>query len=41
VVKAKDKGIVNIFIDYKVGKDVVNNGEEVFNMFNDSRDKDY
>jgi hypothetical protein len=41
VVKARDKGIVSIFINYKVSKDVVNNGEEVFSIFNNSGDKDY
>jgi hypothetical protein len=41
VVKAKDKQAVSIIINYKGGKKVINNSKEVFNMFNNNKDKDY
>jgi hypothetical protein len=41
VVKAKDKGIISVFIDYEVSKDIINNSEEVFSAFDNSGDKDY
>jgi hypothetical protein len=41
VIKAKNKEAVNIVINYKGDKEVINNSKEVFNMFNNNKNKDY
>jgi hypothetical protein len=41
VIKAKDKQAVNIVINCKGNKKVINNSKKVFNTFNNSEDKDY
>jgi homoaconitase/3-isopropylmalate dehydratase large subunit len=41
VVKAKDKQAINVVINYKDGKKVINNSKEVFNTFDNNKDKDY
>jgi hypothetical protein len=41
VVKARDKEAISIVINYKNSKKVINNSKEVFNTFNNNKDKDY
>jgi hypothetical protein len=41
VVKARDKQAVSVVMNYKGGKEVINNSEEVFSAFNNNKDKDY
>jgi hypothetical protein len=41
VVKARDKQAVNVVINYKGDKEAINNNKKVFNVFNNSKDKDY
>jgi hypothetical protein len=41
VVKARDKQAVSVVINYESSKEVINNSKEVFNTFNNSKDKDY
>jgi hypothetical protein len=41
VIKARDKQAVNVVINCKDGKEVINNNKKVFNTFNNNKDKDY
>jgi hypothetical protein len=41
VIKARDKQAVNIVINYKGGKKVINNNKKVFNTFNNNKNKNY
>jgi hypothetical protein len=41
VIKAKDKEAINIVINYKDSKEVINNSEKVFSAFNNNKDKNY
>jgi hypothetical protein len=41
VVKARNKQAISVVMNYKSDKEVINNSKEVFNAFNNSKDKDY
>jgi hypothetical protein len=41
VIKAKDKQAISIVMNYKGGKEVINNSKEVFSVFNNNENKDY
>jgi hypothetical protein len=41
VIKARDKQAVSIIINCKSDKKVINNNKKVFNVFNNSENKDY
>jgi hypothetical protein len=41
VVKARDKQAINVVINCKGNKKVINNSKKVFSVFNNNKDKDY
>jgi hypothetical protein len=41
VIKARDKQVISIVINYESGKKVINNSKKVFSAFNNNKDKNY
>jgi hypothetical protein len=41
IIKAKDKQAISVIMNYKGGKEVINNSKEVFSVFNNNKNKDY
>jgi hypothetical protein len=41
IIKARDKQAVNVVMNYKNNKEVINNSKKVFSVFNNNENKDY